>query len=183
MSRIPPVDPATAQGKVKDLLGAVQQALGVTPNLFRVTAQSPAALEGLLGLNGALQRSKLSAKLREQIALRVAEKNRCDYCLSAHSVLGKHAGLAEDDIAAAREARAGDARTTAALHFVSAVLAQAGGVSDAELASIRHAGFGDGEIVEIVTVTVLNILTNYLNRVAATDIDFPVVRARVANAA
>ena len=72
MSRIPPVDPATAQGKVKELLSAVQQALGVTPNLFRVTAQSPAALEGLLGLNGALQRSKLPAKVREQIALRVA---------------------------------------------------------------------------------------------------------------
>jgi AhpD family alkylhydroperoxidase len=172
MSRIPPVDPATAQ-----------QALGVTPNLFRVTAQSPAALEGLLGLNGALQRGKLPAKLREQIALRVAEKNRCDYCLSAHTVLGKHAGLAESDITAAREARAGDAKTAAALHFVSTVLAQAGGVSDADLASVRHAGYADGEIVEMVALIALNILTNYLNRVAATDIDFPVVRARVANAA
>jgi len=182
MSRIPPVDPAAAQGKVKDLLGAVQQALGVTPNLFRVTAQSPAALEGLLGLNGALQRSALSAKLREQIALRVAEKNRCDYCLSAHSVLGKHAGLGESEIAQAREARGGDAKTTAALQFVSAILAEAGGVSDSQLAALRAAGFGDGEIVEIVAVTVLNILTNYLNRVAATEIDFPLVRARASAA-
>ena len=182
MSRFPPVDPAAAQGKVKQLLGAVQQALGVTPNLFRVTAQSPAALEGLLGLNGALQRSALPAKLREQIALRVAEKNRCDYCLSAHSVLGKHAGLGESDIAQAREARGADAKTTAALQFVSAILAEAGGVSDSQLASLRAAGFGDGEIVEIVAVTVLNILTNYLNRVAATDIDFPLVRARAAAA-
>lgn len=182
MSRIPPVDPATAQGKVKELLGAVQQALGVTPNLFRVTAQSPAALEGLLSLNGALQRSALSAKLREQIALRVAEKNRCDYCLSAHSVLGKHAGLGESEIAQAREARGGDARTTAALQFVSAMLAEAGGVSDSQLAVLRAAGFGDGEIVDIVAVTVLNILTNYLNRVAATEIDFPLVRAHAAAA-
>ncbi len=182
MSRISPVDPAAAQGKVKELLGAVQQALGVTPNLFRVTAQSPAALEGLLGLNGALQRTALSAKLREQIALRVAEKNRCDYCLSAHSVLGKHAGLGESEIAQAREARGGDAKTTAALQFVSAILAEAGGVSDSQLAALRAAGFGDGEIVEIVAVTVLNILTNYLNRVAATEIDFPLVRARASAA-
>ena len=183
MSRIPPVDPATAQGKAKDLLSAVQRALGVTPNLFRVTAQSPAALEGLLSLNGALQRSAISPKLREQIALRVAEKNRCDYCLSAHSVLGKHAGLGESEIVQAREARGSDAKATAALQFVSAILAQSGGVSDKELAALRGAGFGDGEIVEIVAVTVLNVLTNYLNRVAATDIDFPVVRARVSSAA
>jgi uncharacterized peroxidase-related enzyme len=182
MSRIAPVDPAAAQGKVKDLLGAVQQALGVTPNLFRVTAQSPAALEGLLGFNGALQRSALSAKLREQIALRVAEKNRCDYCLSAHTVLGKHAGLGESEIGQAREGRGGDANSTAALQFVSAILAEAGGVSDSQLAALRGAGFGDGEIVEIVAVTVLNILTNYLNRVAATEIDFPLVRARAAAA-
>ena len=182
MSRIAPVDPAAAQGKVKDLLGAVQQALGVTPNLVRVTAQSPAALEGLLAFNGALQRSALPAKLREQIALRVAEKNHCDYCLSAHTALGKHAGLGESEIGQAREGRGGDAKSTAALEFVSAILAEAGGVSDSQLAALRVAGFGDGEIVEIVAVTVLNILTNYLNRVAATEIDFPLVRARAAAA-
>src|ERR1700716_2210900 len=122
MSRIQPVDPAAAKGKAKDLLDAVQKALGVTPNLFRVAAQSPAALEGLVGLNGALAQGVLGAKLREQIALGVAERNGCDYCLSAHSLLGKGAGLGDADIAQARNGRAADPKTDAALHFAAGIV-------------------------------------------------------------
>ena len=183
MSRIQPVDPATAKGKAKDLLGAVQKGLGVTPNLFRVVAHSPAALEGLLGLNGALSQGLLSGKLREQIALAVAERNSCDYCLSAHSLLGKGAGLGDDDIAQARMVRAVDPKAEAALRFANAIVERRGQTSDVEIAALRQAGYGDGEIVEIVAVTVLNILTNYLNHVAATEIDFPVVRTKVSAAA
>jgi uncharacterized peroxidase-related enzyme len=183
MSRIKPVDPATAKGKAKDLLDAVQKALGVTPNLFRVVAHSPAALEGLLGLNGALSQGALSAKLREQIALGVAERNGCDYCLSAHSLLGKGAGLADADITQARQGRAADPKTETALRFANGVVERRGQTSDSEIAALRQAGYGDAEIVEIVTVTVLNILTNYLNQVAATEIDFPVVRTKVSAAA
>ena len=183
MSRIQPVDPATAKGKAKDLLGAVQKGLGVTPNLFRVVAHSPAALEGLLGLHGALSHGALSGKLREQIALAVAERNGCDYCLSAHSLLGKGAGLGDADIAQARLARAADPKAEAALRFANAIVERRGQTSDAEIAALRQAGYGDGEIVEIVAVTVLNILTNYVNHVAATEIDFPVVRTKASVAA
>lgn len=183
MSRIQPVNPAAAQGKAKDLLDAVQKALGVTPNLFRVAAQSPAALEGVLSLSGALSHGKLSAKLREQIALAVAERNACDYCLSAHTLLGKGAGLAPSDIAQARAGRASDPKTDAALQFAALVVSKQGRVTDGELMVLRAEGFGDAEIVEIVAAVVLNILTNYLNHVAQTDIDFPVVRAKVPVAA
>jgi uncharacterized peroxidase-related enzyme len=183
MSRIQAIDPATAQGRVKDLLAGVQKALGVTPNLFRIVAHSPAALEGLVSLNGALSQGALSAKVREQIALAVAERNGCDYCLSAHSLVGKAVGLGDNDIAQARMARAADAKTDAALRFASGIVERRGQASDGDIAALRQAGFGDGEIIEIVTVTVLNILTNYLNHVLATDIDFPVVRAKASAAA
>jgi len=183
MSRIQPVDLKTAQGKAKDLLDGVQKALGVTPNLFRVTAQSPAALEGLLGLRGALSQGQLSAKLQEQIALTVAERNGCDYCLSAHTLMGKGAGLGEGDIAQARSARAADSKTDAALRFVATLVDKRGRVADGDLAALRGAGFREAEIIEIVAGTVLNIFTNYLNHVAATDIDFPVVRSKVSAAA
>ena len=106
MSRIPAVDAANASNASKPLLDAVQKSLGVTPNLFKVTAQSSETLEGLLGLNGALAKGRLSAAEREAIALAVAEINGCDYCLSAHTVLGGGAGLSEKDIFAARRGAA-----------------------------------------------------------------------------
>ena len=180
MSRIPAVDPATAQGKAKDLLDAVNKALGVTPNMFRVAAQSPAALEGLVSLNGAVQRGKLGPKVREQIALAIAESNGCDYCLSAHTYLGKHAGLEDIDIAQAREGRAGDPKTDAVVRFAKSLVQSHGRIGEAELDHLRQLGLGEGEIVEIIAATVLNIFTNYLNIAAGTDIDFPVVRAQKA---
>jgi len=180
MSRIPAVDPATAQGKAKDLLDAVNKALGVTPNMFRVAAQSPAALEGLVSLNGAVQRGKLGPKVREQIALAIAESNGCDYCLSAHTYLGKHAGLEDIDIAQAREGRAGDPKTDAVVRFAKSLVQSHGRIGEAELDHLRQLGLGEGEIVEIIAATVLNVFTNYLNIAAGTDIDFPVVRAQKA---
>lgn len=183
MSRIPALDPAAAQGKSKELLDAVQKSFGVIPNMFRVAAQSPAALEGLLGLNGAVAHGSLGLKVREQIALAVAETNRCDYCLSAHTFLGKHAGLSDADIAGARQGRAADLKADAAVHLAQSLLESRGHPSDAELAAARQAGLNDGEIVEVIAITALNVLTNTLNRVAETDIDFPVVRSGIGVAA
>jgi len=177
MSRIAAIDPAAAEGKTKDLLAGVQKALGVTPNLYRVAGQSSAALDGLLALTGALNHAKLGPKTREAVALAVAQTNACDYCLSAHTFLGKGAGLSPDQIAQARDGGSSDAKTDAVLHFARSLVKNQGHISDAELAGLRQAGLAEGEIVETVALSVLNIFTNYLNHVAETDIDFPVVRA------
>jgi uncharacterized peroxidase-related enzyme len=178
MSRIAPVDLATVSEKPKALLAAVQKSLGVTPNMFRVVAQSPAALEGLVSLNGALAHGTLGAKVREQIALAVGETNACNYCVSAHSVLGKGAGLGESEIVAAREGHGADAKADAAVHLAQTLVTAKGRATDADLAAAREGGLTDGQIMEVVAVTALNIFTNYVNHVAETDIDFPVVRAR-----
>jgi AhpD family alkylhydroperoxidase len=121
--------------------------------------------------------------VREQIALAVAENNLCDYCLSAHTFLGKHAGLSDADAARARKGRAADLKADAAVRFAQSLLESHGHASDAELAAARQAGFSDGEIVEVVAIMALNVFTNYLNRVAETDIDFPVVRSGIGAAA
>jgi len=142
---------------------------------------SPAGLEGYLSLNGALAKGKLSVQLRERIALAIAEFNGCDYCLSAHSYLAANvAKLGARDIDAARDALADDAHTAAALRFARRVAEARGRVSDADLAALRAAGFDEASVVEIVLNVALNVLTNYINNVAATDIDFPVVTARSA---
>ncbi|WP_407050947.1 carboxymuconolactone decarboxylase family protein [Methyloraptor flagellatus] len=183
MSRIPALDPAAVQGKAGDLLGAVQKSLGLTPNLFRVLANAPAALEGVLGLNGALSGGRLPARSREAIAITVAEMNGCDYCLSAHTAIGKNLGLGEAQVSAARQGLSEDPKLQAALVFARTVVLSKGRVSDAEVNRVRAAGLDDGAIVEIVAHVAMNILTNYLNNVAETEIDFPVVRAGTVHAA
>lgn len=161
------------------LLQAVKRQLGVVPNLFRVVGNSPAALEGYLGLNGALGKGKLDAKTRERIALAVAEINSCGYCLAAHSYLAKNlAKLDEAEIAANRGGTSNDPKADAAVAFAAKIVRKRGHVAAADLDAVRAADYDDAEIIEIVLHVALNTLTNYVNEVAGTDIDFPVVAAR-----
>ncbi|RUN75147.1 carboxymuconolactone decarboxylase family protein [Sphingomonas sp. TF3] len=165
--------PAAAQ----PLLDAVERQLGVVPNLFRLVATSPATLEGYLGLNAALGRT-LDAKTRERIAIAVAQANGCDYCLSAHTYLGLNlAKIDEAEIALNRAGHSGDAKADAAIVFARQVLAARGKVSEADIAAVRLVGFSEAQVIEIVASVALNVLTNYINNVAETDIDFPVVLA------
>jgi uncharacterized peroxidase-related enzyme len=148
---------------------------------MKLVGHSPAALDGYLSLNGALNKGKLDAKLRERIALAIAEYNGCDYCLSAHDYLGRNvAKLSGDEIEAAREAHSSDSRADAALRFARRVAEARGHVTDGDLAALRLAGFDEASVIEIVVTVALNVLTNYVNHVALTDIDFPVVTARLA---
>lgn len=182
MSRIPtPAAIDAAPEASRPLLEAVKKQLGSVPNLFRIVANSPAALEGYLGLNGALAKGALDARTRERIALAVAEINGCSYCLSAHTYLGKNlAKLDEAEIAANRAGGSNDAKADAAVRFAASVARNRGQVSDAELQAVKTAGYSDAQLVEIVAHVALNTLTNYVNEVLGTEIDFPVVRARAA---
>jgi uncharacterized peroxidase-related enzyme len=177
-SRIQAIDPTTTEGKTKDLLDGVHKMLGGTPNLFRVAANAPSALEALVGMFGSTAKGRLNAKTREAIALAVAEANGCDYCLSAHTVLGKGAGLSQEDIDRARDAASNDPKTTAILRFARAVVAERGKVAASDLDAFRRAGGTDGEAIEVIANVVLNVFTNYVNLVADTEIDFPVVRSK-----
>ena len=177
MPRIQTIDRATATGPAKELLDGVKAGLGVVPNIFATFVQSPKVLEGFLALNGALGQGLLSAQLREQIALAVAGANDCDYCASAHSALGKGAGLAADELGRNLRAQSADAKTQEALNFVKKVVEQRGQVADGDVAALRAVGFGDGEIVEIVTHIGVNLFTNYFNHIVGTEIDFPLVSA------
>jgi len=176
MSRI--ATPATIEAAPeasRPLLEKVAKQLGSAPNMFRLEAQSPAALEGHLGLSGALAKGRLPAATRERIALAIAEFNGCGYCLSAHTyVAGNLAKLPPEEIAANRNGRSTDAKADAAVIFARKVAELRGHVADADLAAVRAAGYDDAQIVEIVQHVALNVFTNYLNEVARTEIDFPV---------
>jgi uncharacterized peroxidase-related enzyme len=180
MSRLQPVNYEESTGKVRRLLDGVTSKLGMTPNMMKTMAQSPAVLEAYLSFSGALDTGTLDAGLREQIALISAEINSCGYCASAHTAIGKVVGLGPDAILAARQGHSTDAKADAALKFARAVIVNRGEVSDADVQAVRDAGYADGEIGEIVANVALNIFTNYFNVIAKTEIDFPKVQLGVA---
>ena len=178
MSRIEAHTLETAPAASQPQLAAVKKQLGVVPNMFRTIAHSPAALEGYLGLNGALAKGTLDAATRERVALAVAQFNGCNYCLAAHTYLGKNlAKLSESEIDANRRGRSSDAKADAAVVFAVKVVSMRGHLRDEDLSAVRAAGLTDAEIVEIIAHVALNTFTNYVNEVAGTTIDFPAAAA------
>lgn len=173
MSRINQISPESANDRARPLLDAVKSKLGLVPNMMRAMANSPAVLDSYLQFSGALSKGSLSARVREQIALAVAEANGCDYCLAAHSTIGKMVGLTVEQINDSRLGSSVDPRVDALLRFAREVVEARGKVSDAPLREVRDAGFDDGVIAEVVAQVALDTFTNYFNIVAQTDVDFP----------
>ena len=179
INTIPTIEAAPAAAR--PLLEGAKKQLGSEPNVFRVIANSPAALEGFFGLNAALVKGAIDGKTRERIALAVAEVNGCGYCLSAHTYLGKNLAKLDDaEMTANRNGASNDTKADAALRFAVAVVKARGHVSDADVAAVKAAGYDDAQIVEIVMHVVVNTLTNYVNEVAQTAIDFPAIAPRKA---
>ncbi|GAA2693159.1 carboxymuconolactone decarboxylase family protein [Streptomyces lunalinharesii] len=181
MTGFAPVEPATATGKAAELLADVQKTLGLTPNMTKAMANSPALLQGYLALSGALSGGALPAPVRERLAVATAEHNGCEYCLSAHTYIG--ANLAKVDapeLEAARDAKSSDPRIQALLTLSDAIARGRGQVDDTVLQAARDAGATDEEIGEVVGHLALNVLTNYFNTLAKVDNDWPVVPLRAA---
>jgi uncharacterized peroxidase-related enzyme len=155
----------------------VKSKLGLVPNMTRAMANAPAVLDGYLQLSGALNKGTLPAKVREQIALAISQANGCDYCLAAHSAIGKMVGLTAEQIRDSRLGTAVDPKADALIRFARAVVETRGRVSTADLDDVREAGFDDGAIAEVVAHVALNVFTNYFNELAETDIDFPKAEA------
>ncbi|MBC7401390.1 MAG: carboxymuconolactone decarboxylase family protein [Mucilaginibacter sp.] len=181
MTRLKAVNPEEATGKTKQLFDAVQSKLGMVPNMMRTMGNSPALLEGYLNLSGALSHGTLGSKNGELLALAIAESNTCNYCLSAHSFIGKNlVNIDDGTLTNARHAIATNPKTDAALKFAIQLLNKKGLVNDDDVNAAKSAGLTEGEIAETVGHVALNILTNYFNNTSNTAIDFPVVTAYAA---
>jgi uncharacterized peroxidase-related enzyme len=175
MVKLVALNPTQATGKVKDLLAQVQAQLGMVPNMMRTMANSPAMLEGYLSFSNALAGGVLSPQLREQIALTVAEINSCEYCLSAHTTIGKMVGLSDRNLNSGRLSFSDDPKIDVTLKFARAVVVNQGQLTTDYLNRLHQVGYVDAEIVEIIANVILNIFTNYFNHIAETEVDFPKV--------
>lgn len=175
MARIAPADSSNLDPKVAVTLSQLKASLGKVPNLFATLANAPVALDAVLSLSKTLSRGRLSTRHREILALAIAQKNECQYCLSAHTASSKAAGLSATDALKAREGNSDDPFERALTTFARNLIRQRGLVADHDLKTARKLGIDDGLMLEIVANLALNTLTNYVNRLADTEIDFPVV--------
>jgi uncharacterized peroxidase-related enzyme len=180
MSHVNLIDPKTTTADRQALLQQIHGAFGATPNMFKAVANSPAALRSMWGAFGALGGGVIPAKLGEQIAVAVADRNACEYCLAAHTVLGRKAGASAEEMSAAQGGQSADPRTAAALRFALQLVEARGQVSAADVQAVRSAGFSDEEVVEILAHVALNLFTNYVNVAFAVPVDFPSVKLRKA---
>jgi uncharacterized peroxidase-related enzyme len=180
MPNITLANPDTATSTQKELFSKIQGTFGVVPNMFKAIGNSPAALQGMFGFFGALGGGKIGAKLGEQIAVLVADINRCEYCLAAHTVLGEKAGVSADALAQAQMGKSNDLKTQAALDFVSKLVKNRAQVTAQDVQAVRNAGFDDEEIAEILAHVALNIFTNYTNVAFDVPVDFPRASLRTA---
>ena len=179
MSRIASVVSSNVDSKVVATLSQVEKGLGMIPNLFSTLANAPFALDGFLGLSKTLSRGRLTARQREIVALAAGQENECRYCLSAHTAMSKGVGLDDAGVLKARKGDGDDPFDRALARFAKTIVRRRGHLSDAEIESARDAGMDDGLVMEIVANVALNTLTNYVNEVADTEIDFPAVEVKL----
>ncbi|MFT5132839.1 MAG: putative peroxidase-related enzyme [Gammaproteobacteria bacterium] len=180
MSRINVVENDEANPEQAELYAEITAALGSVPNFLKVFANSPSALKGFLGLHGIAGNGSLDPRTRERIALTLAEQNGCQYCVSAHTAIGRKAGLDNDEMDANRAGGSEDTKAAAAVAFARSLDAHTGDVTNAEIQAVRDAGYSDSDIVEIITHVGMNILTNILAKASRVEIDFPKVELKKA---
>jgi uncharacterized peroxidase-related enzyme len=179
MTRLKALSPDEVTGKAKEMFTAVNNKFGVVPNMIRTMGNSPALLEGYLNFSTALDHGTLGAKTNKLIALTVAESNQCNYCLSIHTYLGINLLRIDSEVLdASRGGKANDAKTQAILTFARALISKKGLVNDADVYAVKATGVTEAEVGEIVGQVALNILTNYFNNTANTEIDFPLVEVQ-----
>jgi uncharacterized peroxidase-related enzyme len=174
MSRLPTLG-ASATGRSAELFAGLKAKLGKVPNAYdAIGSNSPVALEAILNFDAALTVSSLSKKEIEVIKLAVSEAAGCDYCLAAHTVMGKMAGLSPEAMLAARKGGAtADARLDALAAFVRSVSTTRGTVAQDVVDAFRGAGFSDAQLVDTLFAISSITFTNLVNRVNDTAIDFP----------
>jgi uncharacterized peroxidase-related enzyme len=179
MSRIATIEQTNANDEQKALLDAIQGQLGMVPNFLKIFANSPVALRAFHGLHGVANAGSLDALTRERIALALAQQNGCEYCVSAHTAIGRKTGLTGDEMAAARAGTSQDAQAAVAVGFARSLMEKKGEITTLELAEMRSAGYSESDIVEIITHVGMNFLTNILGKASRVDIDFPKVALKM----
>jgi uncharacterized peroxidase-related enzyme len=165
-------DSTTAAPESAAMLDAIQKGWGFVPNLHRVLAESPAALEAYGALWGIAEKTAFSAIERNVAYLAIIYENECTYCMAGHTTLSRLAKVDDETILAVREGRpVADPRLEALRTFAATVTRHRGVVTPVEVAAFKAAGFDNRAILDILVLAATKLISNYTNHLASTPND------------
>ena len=150
--------------------------LGMVPNLYATAAHSHYGLSALLQLGDTLKKGNLTNREVEAVALAVAQANQCQYCLSAHTAIGKMLGFSEEDTLDIRSGSIQNDKLRALSNLAREITETRGYPSDAAIQHFFEQGYNKGALVDVIGLVALNTFTNYINHIAETEVDFPAVK-------
>lgn len=163
-----------------EIFEALEGKIGMVPNIYASMANSPVALKAILEFGETLKGGSYSLKEVEAIALAIAEQNSCQYCLSAHTAIGKSAGFSDEETLDLRQAKSGDAKLQALVNLTKDITVSHANPSQENLDQFFAAGYDHAAFVELIGLIALNTFTNYFNHINNTEVDFPQAEALAA---
>ena len=162
----------TAPSKSKPALAALEQAVGMIPNLAGAMAESPVLIEGFGTLRGIFQKSTLSPAEREIVSLTNAVANGCSYCVAIHSTFALKSGVDTSTVDALRAEEAPQDEKMAALStYCQKLIGKRGQVSPGDLAAFLAAGFSKEQALEVVVGIAGSVLANYARHITDAPLD------------
>ncbi|WP_432241148.1 carboxymuconolactone decarboxylase family protein [Herbaspirillum robiniae] len=154
------------------LFDTLKKGLGMVPNLYATMALSEHALGNYLAFQNA--RSSIAGKAREVVNLVVSQVNECEYCLAAHTVVGKMVGFTDAQVLELRGGTAGfDARLDALARLVKSIAVGRGKADPALLDAFFAAGWSEENLIDAIVVIGDKTVTNYLHSATRVPVDFP----------
>ena len=165
-------DSTSAPPASAEMLNGVQKSWGFVPNLHRVLAESPAALEAYTTLWGIADKTGFTPQERNLVYLAIIYENECTYCMAGHSNLSRMAKLPDETIAAVREGRPiADPKLEALRQFAAKLTRRRGVVSEADIAAFKTAGYDNRAILDVLVLAATKLISNYANHFADTPYD------------
>lgn len=174
MSKLKTLTREQASAESQAIFDQLKEKVGKVPNVYATIGNSSKALGGLLGLADQLSQGEFDGKETEAVALAVAEANNCDYCLAAHTTVGKMQGLSETETVEIRTGEIKDEQLKALTDLAKEITVSRGKPEAATVEKFYGAGYNSAALAELITLVAVNTITNYTNHIAGTEIDFPV---------
>jgi uncharacterized peroxidase-related enzyme len=165
-------DPSTAPTDSTETLDRVQKSWGLIPNLHRVLAESPAALEAYATLWSIAEKTAFTPQERNIAYIAIIYENECTYCMAGHTNLSRMAKVEPEAITAVREGRPiADPKLQALRQFAAKVTRNRGVVSEADVSTFKAAGYDNRAMLDVLVLAATKLISNYTNHLAQTPLD------------
>ena len=165
--------PDQVDESTQEVFAAIKQKVGMLPNLYAAMGNSPQLLEGFLTFEATLKSGSFSTKENEAIALAVSQANGCNYCLSAHSAMGKMAGFSESDVIDIRRGVVEDGKLNALISLALELTEKRGKASQEAIDNFLSAGYDHKAFAELIGMVAVRSITNSIFSNGEFEIDFP----------